>query len=175
MKPRGFPSVPRVCNVSYLTGERTPHKDPNAKGAFIGLSLRHTRAHMARAVLEGVAFGMRDSLEIIREMGVTVSEIRASGGGARSALWQQILADTGNAPMVTINADEGPAYGAAILSSVAAGMYSTVEEGCDAIIREVSRRNPEPAAVKAYEPWYQEFRAAYTACAPGFKRVAALL
>ncbi|MBI2425182.1 MAG: xylulokinase [Candidatus Hydrogenedentes bacterium] len=161
--------------LPYLTGERTPHKDPDAKGAFIGLSLRHTRAHMARAVLEGVAFGMRDSLEIIREMGVSVSEVRASGGGARSVLWQQILADTGNAPMVTINVDEGPAYGAAILSSVAAGMFSTVEEGCDAIIREVSRRNPDPAAVTAYEPWYQEFKSTYTACAPGFKRVAKLL
>src|SRR5690606_38723965 len=111
--------------LPYLTGERTPHKDPDAKGAFIGLSLRHTNAHMTRAVLEGVAYGMRDSREIMRGMGVAVSEVRMSGGGARSAFWRQMMADTGAAPMVTINVDEGPAYGAAILASVAAGMYTT--------------------------------------------------
>ncbi len=161
--------------LPYLTGERTPHKDPYAKGAFIGLSLRHTKAHMARAVLEGVAFGMRDSLEIMRGMGVAVSEIRASGGGARSALWREILADTGRAPMVRINVDEGPAYGAAILASVAAGLHGTVEGACDAIIAEVDRTTPDEARAAQYDPWFAEYQAAYTALAPAFKRSAALL
>lgn len=161
--------------LPYLTGERTPHKDPYAKGAFVGLSLRHTKAYLARAVMEGVAFGMRDSLEIIREMGVDVDEVRASGGGARSALWRQILADTGRAPMVTINVDEGPSYGAAILASVAAGIYGTVEEACDAIIGEVDRLEPDLETAAEYDKWFAEYRAAYQALAPGFRRVAGLL
>ena len=161
--------------LPYLTGERTPHKDPDAKGAFIGLSLRHTKAHMSRAVLEGVSFGMRDSLDIMRGMGVPVSEVRCSGGGARSGLWRQMLADTGNAPMVTINVDEGPAYGAAILASVAAGLYKTVEEGCDNIIQEVSRLEANKVAADAYEPWFAEYQANYQALAPRFKAMGALL
>jgi len=171
--------VPVGCEgllfLPYLTGERTPHKDPYAKGAFIGLSLRHTMAYMARAVMEGVAYGMRDSVEIIREMGIPVTQIRASGGGARSALWRQIMADTSHAPMVTINVDEGPAYGAAILASVAAGLYGTVEEACDAIIREVRRVEPDSAGAAAYDKWFKEYQAAYRALAPGFKRMAGLL
>ncbi|MCF6286857.1 MAG: xylulokinase [Candidatus Hydrogenedentes bacterium] len=161
--------------LPYLTGERTPHKDPDAKGAFIGLSLRHTKAHMSRAVLEGVSFGMRDSLEIMRGMGLPVSEVRASGGGARSKVWRQMLADTGKAPMVTINVDEGPAYGAAILASVAAGMYSTVEEGCDAIIKEISRLEPNADAAAAYDPWFAEYQANYRTLAPRFKAMGGLL
>jgi xylulokinase len=161
--------------LPYLTGERTPHKDPHAKGAFIGLSLRHTKAHMARAVLEGVAFGMRDSVEIIRGMGIPVTEVRASGGGARSAVWKQILADTSRAPMVTINVDEGPSYGAAILASVAAGLYTNVEEACAAIIRETGRVGHDEIRAAAYDPWFGEFQQAYQALAPLYKRTAALL
>lgn len=171
--------VPVGCEgllfLPYLTGERTPHKDPYAKGSFIGLSLRHDKAYMARAVLEGVAFGMRDSIEIIRGMGVKVSEVRASGGGARSAVWRQILADTGRAPMVTINVDEGPSYGAAILASVAAGMYGRVEEACDAIIHEVARVEPNPKTLATYDAYFKEYQAAYQALAPSFKRIAHLL
>lgn len=161
--------------LPYLTGERTPHKDPFARAAFLGLSLRHTKAHMARSVLEGVAYAMNDSTEIIRGMGVDVSEVRCSGGGARSRLWRQIMADTNNAPMLTINVDEGPAYGAAILAAVAAGLHGNVGDACDAIIRETDRVSPEPAAVAAYGRWFREYQAAYTALAPGFKRAAALL
>lgn len=169
------PGAEGLVFLPYLTGERTPHKDPYAKGAFLGLSLRHTRAHMARAVLEGVAFGMRDSLEIMRGMGVPVSEIRASGGGARSDLWRQILADTGRAPMVRINVDEGPAYGAAILAAVAAGLHDSVETACDAIISEVDRTNPDDSRAVQYDPWFAEYQAAYGALAPGFQRMAKLL
>ncbi|MBI2431935.1 MAG: xylulokinase [Candidatus Hydrogenedentes bacterium] len=161
--------------LPYLTGERTPHKDPYAKGAFIGLSLRHTKAHLARAVLEGVSYGMRDSLEIIRAMKVAVGEVRVSGGGARSRIWRQMLADTGNAPMVRINVEEGPAYGAAILASVAAGLHANVEQACDAMIHEVDRTAPDEDAMGLYNRWFYEYQAAYTALAPGFKRQAALL
>ncbi|HPO16888.1 MAG TPA: xylulokinase [Candidatus Hydrogenedentes bacterium] len=171
--------VPVGCEglifLPYLTGERTPHKDPYAKAAFLGLSLRHTKAYMARAVLEGVAFGMRDSLEIMRGMGITTSEVRASGGGARSSVWKQILADTGRVPMVTINVDEGPSYGAAILASVAAGMYANVEEACDAIIHETARLEPNPKNLAPYDQWFKEYQAAYQALAPSFRRIASLL
>lgn len=169
------PGAEGLTFLPYLTGERTPHKDPYAKGAFIGLSLRHTKAHMARAVLEGVAFGMRDSLEIIRELGVPIEQIRATGGGGTSPLWRKILADTGRAPMVTINIDEGASYGAAILASVAAGMYGTVEEACGAIIQEVERIRHDDAMAMVYDGWFAEYQAAYQALAPGFKRSAALL
>ncbi len=161
--------------LPYLSGERTPHKDPYAKGAFIGLSLRHTRAHMARAVLEGVAYGMRDSLEIIRGMGIGVEKMRASGGGARSRLWRQVMADVCQTPITTINVDEGPAYGAAILASVAAGLHGSVPEACDAIIEDVAAVPPETEHAAVYSRWYAEYAGAYAALAPGFKRAAALL
>lgn len=161
--------------LPYLTGERTPHKDPDAKGAFIGLSLRHTKAHLARAVLEGVAYGMRDSCEIIREMGVAVNEVRCSGGGARSPLWREIMADVCNAPMLLINVDEGPAFGAAILAAVGTGVYTNVEQACTHIITETSRTSPTAASVSAYDRWFHEYQAAYRALAPGFRRSAALL
>ncbi len=161
--------------LPYLTGERTPHKDPFAKGAFIGLSLRHGKAHMARAVLEGVAFAMRDSLEIIRELGVPVHEARATGGGGRSPLWRKILADMGRVPMVTLNVDEGAAYGAAILAGVAGGLYGTVEEACDAIIHETGRERHDDITAKVYDAWFAEYQAAYQSLAPGFRRAAKLL
>lgn len=161
--------------LPYLTGERTPHKDPYAKGAFIGLSLRHTRAHMARAVLEGVAFGMRDSLEIMREMGVPLTEVRASGGGARSPLWRQIQTDVNNVPLVRINIDEGPAYGAALLAMVGTGLRASVEEACDAAIRVIDRCEPDAAQARQYDCWFREYQAAYTALAPGFRRAAQIL
>ncbi|MCC6143068.1 MAG: xylulokinase [Candidatus Hydrogenedentes bacterium] len=161
--------------LPYLTGERTPHKDPYARGAFIGLSIRHKKEHLARAVLEGVSYAMRDSLEIIRGMQIPVSQVRVSGGGARSALWRRIMADSNNAPMVVINVDEGPAYGAAILASVAAGMYANVPEACAAIIREEERIEPDATTAAAYEPWFREYQQAYSALAPGFRRAAQLL
>ena len=161
--------------LPYLTGERTPHKDPYAKGAFIGLSLRHTKAHLARAVLEGVAFGMRDSLDIIRDMGVPIAQVRASGGGAKSPFWRQIQADVNKAPLVTINVDEGPAYGAALLATVGAGLHGSVEEACDATIHVVDSCEADPARSGAYDPWFKEYQAAYQALAPGFRRTAGLL
>jgi len=161
--------------LPYLTGERTPHKDPYAKGAFVGMSLRHGRAHMARAVLEGVAYGMRDSLEIMREMGVAITQVRASGGGARSSVWRQIQADVNNAPLVLINVDEGPAYGAALLAMVGTGVYGSVEEACDATISVVDSCEPDAERARAYDAWFKEYQEVYRALAPGFARAAKLL
>lgn len=169
------PGAEGLAFLPYLSGERTPHKDPYAKGAFIGLSLKHTRAHMARAVLEGVAFAMRDSLEIMHEMGVAITQVRASGGGARSALWRQIQADINKTPLVTTNIDEGPAYGAALLATVATGLYKSVEEACDAIIKVVDECKPNAANGPIYDAWFKEYQEGYRALAPGFRRATHIL
>lgn len=169
------PGAEGLLFLPYLSGERTPHKDPYAKAAFIGLSLRHSKAHMARSVLEGVAFGMRDSLDIMREMGIPLTVSRVSGGGARSALWRQILADTGRIEIARINVDQGPAYGAAILAGVGGGCYSSVEEACDSIIQEVDRVQPDEVTAAHYDSYLREFRGSYTALKDGFRRMAKLL
>jgi xylulokinase len=161
--------------LPYLTGERTPHADPHARGVFFGLSLRHTKAHAARAVLEGVAYGMRDSLEIIRDMGVPITEIRASGGGARSRLWRQIQADVNGVAMVTINVDEGPAYGAALLAAVGAGLYGSVEEACDATISVRDKVDPDPAASRLYEKYYSVYRNLYPDLQAHFRHVSEIV
>lgn len=157
--------------LPYLSGERTPHKDPYARAAFIGLSLMHGKPEMARAILEGVAFGMRDSVEIMKGMGIPISQIRISGGGARSPLWRQIMADVCNIPIVTINIDEGPAYGAGLLASISAGMFTSLSEACEEVIKEKEYINPIPQNVQEYEFWYQEFKSAYKELAPAFKRI----
>ena len=123
--------------LPYLSGERTPHADPDARGCFVGLTLSHDRRHMIRAVMEGVTYSLRDSLEIIRELGVPVNQIRASGGGSRSPFWRQIQADVFGQKVSTINAEEGAAYGVALLAAVGAGAFKDVVEACDATIRVV--------------------------------------
>ncbi len=169
------PGAEGLIFLPYLTGERTPHNDPYAKGAFIGLSLRHSKAYMARAVLEGVAYAMRDSVEIMRELGVDARQVRASGGGARSALWRSIQADVYRASLVTINVDEGPAFGAALLAGVGGGVFGNVEEACDATIRVVSSCEPDPARADVYDRWFPVYQACYRALAPEFKRASGLL
>jgi xylulokinase len=144
--------------LPYLSGERTPHADPLARGCFIGLTLSHKRGHLARAVMEGVTYSMRDSLDIIRELKVPVKEIRASGGGSKNPLWRQMQADVFNQEVATINAEEGPAYGVALLAAVGAGAYATVEEACEATIRVVSTTPRNKEAAKVYSrgfPLYQ--------------------
>jgi len=147
--------------LPYLTGERTPHPDPNARGAFIGLTLRHGKAHLARAVLEGVTYGLRDALELMRDLGLKPKEIVASGGGARSAFWRQMLADNFGAPITTVSATEGSAYGAALLAGVGAGVWPTVEAACAATVKETSRVRPARAAAGVYRDYYSHFRALY--------------
>ncbi len=157
--------------LPYLTGERTPHPDPLARGAFVGLTVRHTQAHMTRAVLEGVAFGLRDSMELIRSAG-PIAQVRVAGGGARSALWRQILADVMNVELVTVNTTEGAAYGAALLAGVGAGQWASVAESCAATVRPVERTAPITANVPIYERAYGHYRALYPALKPLFHAVA---
>lgn len=168
------PGAEGLLFLPYLTGERTPHKDPFAKAAFIGLSLRHSKAHMARAVMEGVAYGMRDSLDIMRDLGVPLNISRVSGGGARSALWRQILADTGRIEIARINVDEGPAFGAAILAGVGGQCFNSVEDACDTLIHEVDHIAVNTADAATYERYIHEYREAYRALKPGYKRMADL-
>ena len=147
--------------LPYLTGERTPHPDPEARGAFVGLTVRHTRAHLARAVMEGVAFGLRDSLEIIREQS-EVREIRVAGGGAESPVWLQILADVFGAEVRTVDVPESAAFGAALLAAVGTGAYVTVGDAVAATIRTGERYQPG-AATDRYEEAYGIYQDLYPA------------
>lgn len=161
--------------LPYLMGERTPHKDANAKGAFIGLSARHDRTHLIRSVMEGITFAMRDSIEIMRDLGLSLSEIRATGGGARSDLWRQIQADIYGMEVVTVNAEEGPAFGAAILAAVGTGMFNQVEEATDEWVKIVTRTEPDAKASEQYDEYYQVFRDLYPVLKPGFDRLSGLV
>lgn len=147
--------------LPYLTGERTPHKDPAARGVFFGATLSHTKAHFARAVMEGVAFGLRDSYGLLENMGASIGEVRVSGGGARSDLWLQILADVTDRPHVRVAVDEGPAYGAALLAGVGVGAWPTVEAACDATIRTLGGFLPDADRHGVYESRYRLFRNLY--------------
>ncbi len=138
--------------LPYLTGERCPHPDPTARAAWIGLTGRHTRAHLVRAVLEGVTFAMAQIVDLVRSIGVEVNSARVGGGGARSALWRQMLADNFGVPVARTNTDEGPAFGAAILAGVGAGVWPSVPAACGAVIAETDRLAPDPGAPARYAP-----------------------
>jgi xylulokinase len=162
------PGCDGLLFLPYLTGERTPHPDPLARGAFVGLTVQHTRAHLTRAVLEGVAYGLRDSLELIRAMGVApATEIRATGGGVRSELWRRILADVLGARVVTTGSAEGAAQGAATLAAVGAGWFPTVEDACRAVVRTDEPIEPSGDG-GAYAGAYARYRELYPALAPTF-------
>jgi xylulokinase len=161
--------------LPYLTGERTPYPNPNARGVFFGLSLRHTKAHLVRAVMEGVAYGLRDSFEIIEQMGVEVAQVRASGGGARSGLWRQIQTDVTGHPHSTINVDEGPAYGVALLAAVGAGLYDTVQDACAATIRVVDTRQVREENRAIYDGYYALYQQLYARLESSFDQVAELI
>jgi xylulokinase len=147
----------------YLMGERTPHLDPHARAAMIGLTASHKRAHIIRAILEGVAFSLRDTLSIFAEMEVPVEAIRLGGGGARSRLWQQIQADVYNQTVELVEADEGPAYGAALLAAVGVGRWASVVEACDSAVGIRDRIEPEPAAASLLDRHYETFKLIYPA------------
>ncbi|MGH2671858.1 MAG: xylulokinase [Actinomycetota bacterium] len=154
--------------LPYLTGERTPHPDPLARGAFVGLSVQHGRPHLTRSVLEGVAFGLRDSLELMRAVGVTGSTpIRATGGGSTSPLWRQILADVLERSVVTTSTSEGAAHGAATLAAVGAGWFPSVQEACVATI-ELGEPTVTSMAAARYAEAYERYRQLYPALAPTF-------
>jgi xylulokinase len=149
--------------LPYLMGERTPHLDPQARGLWFGLTAAHTRAHLIRSILEGVAFSLRDSLEIFKELAIPVEQIRASGGGSRSFLWRQIQADIYGKELVTLRTSEGSALGAALLAGVGAGIYASVEDSAQEAIQVKERMAPKPDQVAAYDRYYQVYRNLYPA------------
>lgn len=165
--------------LPYLQGERTPHLDANARGVLFGLTTAHRRNHVLRAIMEGVAFGLRDSLEIIKSLGMEIKQIRLTGGGARSPLWRQIQADVfaacGNHEVVTIKVEEGPAFGAAIIAGVGVGIFKSFKDAADKLIRIDRVIKPQPQAAKIYDKYYQEYRRLYPALKAAFARIANLV
>ncbi len=147
--------------MPYLTGERTPHRDPYARGGFLGLTIRHGRAHLARAVLEGITFAMRDSLEIIAGLGVPIDEIRATGGGGKSPFWRQLQADVYGRDICTVGIDEGPGFGAALMAGVGVNLYTSLVEACDNAVKITNRVEPDTAKHEQYTELYQTFTGLY--------------
>jgi xylulokinase len=168
------PGAEGLIFLPYLNGERTPHLDPRARGGFFGLTARHGVPHMTRAVMEGVVFSLRDSLEIMRELDVLVEQVRATGGGARSALWRQLQADVYGVPIHRTTADEGPAHGAALLAGVAAGVYRGVDEACSTVRLREEVTEPDPERTKVYEEHYEVYRSLYPATGEAMHRLAEL-
>lgn len=167
------PGAEGLLFLPYLSGERTPYPDPLARAGFVGLTLRHTQAHLTRAVLEGVAFGLRDSMELVKSAGLgQIKQIRISGGGAKSTLWRQIMADVMDSELVTVNTTEGGAFGAALLAGVGFGAWSHVPEACAATIYVVSRTQPQSAIVAAYNEIYPHYKQLYPALKPTFHSIA---
>jgi xylulokinase len=158
---RWDPGTEGLLFAPYLQGERTPHADPDVRGAFTGLSLRHDRGALARAVLEGVAYGLRDSLELLRGLGCEPTVGRVSGGGARSDLWLRIVASVLGIPLERTESDAGAAYGAALLAGVRAGAFADVGEAVTRCVRVRDRIDPEPAWIPAYDDGYERFRGLY--------------
>jgi xylulokinase len=157
------PGADGLLWAPYLMGERTPHLDPHARAALVGLTASHTRAHVVRAILEGVAFSLRDSFEILKELNVPCETIRLGGGGARSELWRQIQADVYGHEVETMAAEEGAAYGVALLAGVAAGAWASVDAACDEIVRTRDHVKPDPEAAKLFHRQYQSYIAIYPA------------
>ncbi|MCX7710072.1 MAG: xylulokinase [Clostridia bacterium] len=167
------------CNgliyLPYLMGERTPHLDPNAKGVFFGLSAMHEKQHFIRAVMEGVVYSLKDCLEIIKEMGVDVSEVRASGGGGKSKIWRQMQADAFGTEITTINSSEGGALGVAILAGVGVGIYDSVVQACEEVIKVKTRQNPDQALHAKYQQFYSIYGRLYNSLKKDYADLAAIL
>lgn len=162
----------RLIYLPYMNGERTPHLDPNCRGVFFGLSGMHHRGHLIRAVMEGVSFSLRDSISILREMKIETDEMTATGGGGRSPLWRQMLADNYHCSVKTIDVKEGPAMGVAILAGVGTGVYKSVPEACDALIKTRSIQQPDPSAAAVYDRCYPLYRKLYQDLRNSFARLA---
>ena len=157
------PGENQVFYLPYLMGERSPHNDPDARAAFIGMSMDTTREDMTLAVLEGVAFGLRDSLEVARSIGVCPERTKICGGGAKSPLWRKIIANVMNMKVDIIESEEGPGYGAAILAAVGSGVCASGEEAAGRLVKVVAPEEPAPARTARYEERYQKFRKLYPA------------
>lgn len=165
------PGAEGLLFLPYLSGERTPHADSDARAMFVGLSLRHTKAHMARAVMEGVAFGLRDSLELIRELGVDVGEIVLAGGGAKSSLWRQIQADVFGQNVCTLSVTDAAPFGAALLAGVGAGVYSSCADAAKATVKKASETAPIPTNVDSYENLYSIYKDLYPSNREHFRKL----
>ena len=157
--------------LPYLTGERTPHADPNARGVFFGLSLRHTKAHMARAVLEGVTFSLRECIDLLCNLGQSCARVRVSGGGSRSVFWRQMMADVFGTEIVEVNVTQGAAYGAALLAGVGTGVYKNEEQACAIAVHEIGSTKPAPDD-GAYGEAYERYRSLYPALRGEFRLAA---
>ncbi len=157
--------------LPYLTGERCPHPDPHARGCFIGLTPRHAMGHIIRATLEGITMGMREQVDIMRSMGIVITQVRASGGGARSAFWRQLQADMYQAPVATINVSEGAALGAAILAGVGSGEWNSVAQATSAIIEITHRIRPSAKRAAMYEEHHRKFAMLYPALRNSFTAI----
>jgi xylulokinase len=152
-----------VLWAPYLMGERTPHLDPNARGALVGLTATHTRGHVVRAILEGVAYSLRDTLTIFSDLKLPIESIRLGGGGARGGLWRQVQADVYGMPVDIVEAEEGPAYGAALLAGVGIGVWKTVDQACETAVRVATRVPANSASVAVMNKQYAAYRKLYPA------------
>ena len=160
-----------VYFLPYLMGERSPHNDPNARGTFVGLTMDNTRADLTQAVLEGVAFALRDSLEVAKSLGIQIDRTKICGGGAKSPLWRKIIANVLNLKVDILESEEGPAFGAAMLAAVAAGEYKSVEEIAAKLVHVVDTVEPEPEIAARYEERYAQFKEIYPALKPVFEMI----
>ncbi|RLD38889.1 MAG: xylulokinase [Bacteroidetes bacterium] len=161
--------------LPYLTGDRIPHDDPHARGCWIGITPRHSREHLIRSIMEGVVYGLRDSFEIMLDSGIKISEIRLCGGGARSPLWRQIQADIYGQPVYTLNIEEGPAFGVALLAAVAGGAFDTIGQACDSAIKITGQTDPNPANVAVYNIYYPVFGDLYKSLKDNFRKIAEVI
>jgi xylulokinase len=155
-----------VYFLPYLMGERSPHNNPNARATFIGMTMDTTRADMTQAVLEGVAFALRDSLEVAKSLGIQIERTKICGGGAKSPLWKKIIANVLNLKVDVIESEEGPGYGGAMLAAVACGEYASVEEIAAKLVKVVDTIEPDACLAAKYEERYQQFKQIYPACKP---------
>jgi xylulokinase len=160
-----------VYFLPYLMGERSPHNNPNARGTFIGMTMDTTRADMTQAVLEGVAFALRDSFEIAKSLGIRIERTKICGGGAKSPLWRKIIANVMNLQVDMIESEEGPGLGGAILAAVACGEYESVEAAAEKLVKVTDTVTPDPELVAKYEERYQQFKEIYPACKALFNRI----
>ncbi len=160
-----------VFFLPYLMGERSPHNNPNARGTFIGMTMDTSRADMTQAVLEGVAFALRDSFEVARSLGIHIERTKICGGGAKSPLWKKIMANVLGIKVDMIESEEGPGYGGAILAAVGCGEFASVEEAADKLVKVVGTVEPDPELTAKYEERYQQFRQIYPACKELFDKI----
>lgn len=171
---KASPGCEGLFFLPYLTGERCPYPDPNARGGWIGLSARHDRPAMIRSLIEGVTFGMNDALAIMTKMGIAINTVRLSGGGARSVFWRQLQADIYGKPVAVINAQEGPAYGVALLAGVGTGVWKSVPQACKAVITETERRKVNGKLAKTYKAYHKQYQQLYGALKEEFAGIAGL-